>query len=407
MDRLRNPFAPGAGTRPPELAGRQGIIDQALLALHRIKAGRSERSPMLVGLRGVGKTVLLVEIRRRAETAGYQCLMVEAREGENLFRLLAPGLRRLLLSLDESEARGDRVRRGMRVLQSFLSTLKVRVGDAEFSVEGPKERGVADSGQIDSDLADMFLALAAAAQETGTAVAILLDELQYVSEDELSALIMAVHRIAQEGLPLIVIGAGLPQLAGKTGRAKSYAERLFVFPLIGPLSEPDAKTAIQEPARAEGAEFSAEALSEIYLKTQGYPYFLQEWGSQCWNGAPKSPIGVDTVARASQLVIASLDASFFRVRFDRLTPREKDYLRAMAELGPVPQRSGDIAQLLGTTSERVAPLRASLISKGMVYSPQHGDTAFTVPLFDEFMKRTMTVFPTTPSPHAPPRRRKL
>lgn len=361
---------------------------------------------MLVGLRGVGKTVLLVEIRRRAEAAGYQCLMVEAREGEGLARLLAPGLRRLLLHLDESEARGDRVRRGMRVLRSFLSTIKVRVGEAEFSVEGPKERGVADSGQIESDLADMFLALAAAAQEASTAVAILLDELQYVSEDELSALIMAVHRIAQEGLPLIVIGAGLPQLAGKTGRAKSYAERLFVFPVIGPLSEPEAKTALQEPVRAEGAEFSADALAEIYQQTQGYPYFLQEWGSQCWNSAPRSPIGVETVAHASQLAIASLDASFFRVRFDRLTPREKDYLRAMAELGSEPQRSGDIAQLLGTTSERVAPLRASLISKGMVYSPQHGDTAFTVPLFDEFMKRTMPVFPDTTSPRTTHRRRK-
>jgi len=406
MDRLRNPFAPGAGNRPPELAGRQEIIDQALLALHRIKAGRSERSPMLVGLRGVGKTVLLVEIRRRAETTGYQCLMVEAREGETLARLLAPGLRRLLLSLDESAARGDRVRRGVRVLQSFLSTLKVRVGETEFSIEGPKERGVADSGQIESDLIDMFLALAAAAQEAGTAVAILIDELQYIAEDELGALIMAVHRIAQEGLPLIVIGAGLPQLAGKTGRAKSYAERLFIFPVIGPLSEPDATKALQEPVRSEQAEFSADALAEIYRKTQGYPYFLQEWGSQCWNVAMESPIGVDAVERASQLAIASLDASFFRVRFDRLTPREKEYLRAMAELGSKPQRSGDIAQLLGTTSERVAPLRASLISKGMVFSPQHGDTAFTVPLFDAFMKRTMPEFPNAPLSSAESRRKR-
>jgi hypothetical protein len=361
---------------------------------------------MLVGLRGVGKTVLLVEIRRRAETAGYRCLMVEAREGEKLASLLAPGLRQLLLQLDESEARGERVRRAMRVLQSFLSTLKVRIGQTEFNLEGPRERGVADSGQIESDLADMFLALAGAAQEAGTAVAILLDELQYVSEDELSALIMAVHRIAQEGLPLIVVGAGLPQLAGKTGRAKSYSERLFVFPVVGPLSEVDAVTALQEPARAEGAEFSATALAQIYRQTQGYPYFLQEWGSQCWNAAPEWLIDVDTVARASPLAIASLDESFFRVRFDRLTPREKDYLRAMAELGPGPQRSGDIAQLLGTTSERVAPLRASLITKGMVYSPQHGDTAFTVPLFGEFMKRTMPTSPCNGSRYPARRRRK-
>lgn len=200
---------------------------------------------------------------------------------------------------------------------------------------------------------------------------------------------MAVHRIAQEGLPLMIIGAGLPQLAGKTGRAKSYAERLFTFPVVGPLSETDAQTALQEPVRGEGAEFCKEALAAIYLKTQGYPYFLQEWGYHCWNAATTNLIGKDIVDKASQSAIASLDTSFFRVRFDRLTPREKDYLRAMSELGSGPQRSGDIAKLLGTTSERVAPLRASLIGKGMVYSPQHGDTAFTVPLFDAFMKRTM------------------
>jgi hypothetical protein len=392
MDRLLNPFAPGAGTRPPELAGRQEIIDQAILALHRIKAGRSERSPMLVGLRGVGKTVLLVEIRRRAEATGFQCLMVESREKENIARLLAPGLRKLLLNLDAREARGEMVRRGVRVLRSFLSTIKVRHGDTEISMEGPKESGVADSGHIESDLSDIFLALSAAAQESKTAVAILIDEMQYISEEELGALIMAVHRVVQEGLPLILIGAGLPQLAGKTGRAKSYAERLFIFPVVGPLSEGDARTALQEPVREQNVAFSEDALREIYQQTQGYPYFLQEWGSQCWNVASQSPIGVEVVAQARDRAISNLDTSFFRVRFDRLTPREKDYLRAMAELGSAPQRSGDIAQLLGTTTERVAPLRAGLIGKGMIYSPQHGDTAFTVPLFDQFMKRMMPVF---------------
>lgn len=390
MDPLRNPFAPGAGTRPPELAGRGEIIDQALLALHRIKAGRSERSPMLVGLRGVGKTVLLVEIRRRAENAGYQALMVEAQEGTKLLRLLAPGLRKLLLQMDERAARSAKVKRGLRVLRSFLGTIRVSTSDVELTLEGPREQGVADSGLLESDLTDMFLALAEAGAEAGSAVAILIDELQYLSEEELGALIMAVHRIAQEGLPLIVVGAGLPQLAGKTGRAKSYAERLFVFPNVGALSERDARVALGGPARMEGADFTDAALEGIYRQTRGYPYFLQEWGSQCWNAASASPIDVEVVERASGLVIASLDASFFRVRFDRLTPRERDYLRAMAELGPEPQRSGDIAQLLGTTSERVAPLRAGLIAKGMIFSPQHGDTAFTVPLFDEFMRRTMS-----------------
>ena len=222
---------------------------------------------------------------------------------------------------------------------------------------------------------------------------IIIDELQYVDEAELGALIMAVHKIAQEQLPLIVIGAGLPQLAGNTGRAKSYAERLFLFPQVGALNEKDARTALQEPVRAEGAAFTEAALKEIIRQTKGYPYFLQEWGSVSWNHAPGSPIDAEIVQAASAQVIAHLDQNFFRVRFDRLTPREKDYLRAMAELGQQPQRSGDIAQILGLKSESVAPLRAGLIAKGMIYSPQHGDTAFTVPLFDEFMKRTMPDLP--------------
>ena len=397
MDPLRNPFAPGAGNRPPELAGRDDILDQALLALNRIKSGRSERSPLIVGLRGVGKTVLLVEIRKKAEQAGYKAVMVEARESVPLAQLLLPGLRKLVLNLDTGKAIGAKAKRGLRVLRSFLSGLKISIGELELSLDSPPERGVADSGVLESDLPDVFIALGEAAAEAGTAIAIIIDELQYVDETELGALIMAVHKIAQEQLPLIVIGAGLPQLAGNTGRAKSYAERLFLFPQVGALTEKDARTALQEPARAEGAAFTEAALKEIVRQTKGYPYFLQEWGSVAWNNAPGSPIEAEVVKAASAQVIDHLDQNFFRVRFDRLTPREKDYLRAMAELGQQPQRSGDIAQILGVRSESVAPLRAGLIAKGMIYSPQHGDTAFTVPLFDEFMKRTM---PDLPHPRA-------
>lgn len=397
MDPLKNPFSPGAGHRPPELAGRGEVLQQSLLALARIKNRRSERSPLLVGLRGVGKTVLLVEIRKRAETQGFRTVMSEAQEGTSLPVLLMPALRKLLLSMDTGRALGAKLKRGFRVLKSFLNGVKLGVGDLEVTIEGPSEPGAADSGVLDSDVTDVFIAIGEAAVEAGTAAAIIIDELQYLSEPELGALIMAIHRIAQEGLPLILIGAGLPQLAANAGRAKSYAERLFVFLRIGALSEPDARVAIQEPARAEGVHFADAALAEIFRHTRGYPYFLQEWAYQSWNEAPSSPIDVDVVRAATKAALENLDRSFFRVRFDRLTPREQDYLRALAELGDQPQRSGAVAQVLGATSEQVAPLRAGLIGKGMIYSPQHGDTAFTVPLFDQFMKRIM--------PGSPKRRR--
>jgi AAA+ ATPase superfamily predicted ATPase len=397
MDPVQNPFSPGAGNRPPELAGRTDVLKQALLALARIQSGKSERSPLIIGLRGVGKTVLLVEIRKKAEASGYKTLMIEAQEDVSLSRMLLPGMRKVLLGLNPGKALGDKAQKGLRVLKSFLSGVKVEFGDVAFSLDSPPEVGVADSGMLDSDLPELFLAVGEAAVEAGTAVAVIIDELQYLGEDELSALIMAVHKISQEKMPIILIGAGLPQLAGNTGRAKSYAERLFLFPQVGALTKEDARLALQEPVRSHSVVFSDEAFDEIYDRTKGYPYFLQEWGSQCWNTAQRSPIDVEVVRAASETAVANLDQSFFRVRFDRLTPREKDYLRALAELGDNPQRSGEIAQLLGVKSESVAPLRAGLIGKGMIYSPQFGDTAFTVPLFDQFMKR---IIPELPPPKA-------
>jgi len=393
MDKIKNPFSPGAGNPPPELAGRNDVLEVALLALRRIQAGKSERSPLIVGLRGVGKTVLLVEIRKQAESAGYKTVMVEAQEDSNLPRLLLPGLRKLLLSLDRGKALGEKAQRGMRVLRNFLSQFKLTFGELGIKWDSAPESGAADSGILDADLADVFVALGEAAAEAETAIAVIIDELQYLSSEELSALIMAIHKISQEKLPVILVGAGLPQLAGNTGRAKSYAERLFIFPQVGALKKEDAIIALQEPVRTEGVEFTDSALEEILSQTKGYPYFLQEWGSQCWNRAQESPIGVDVVHEASAIAVSNLDQSFFRVRFDRLTPREKDYLRALAELGNNPQRSGEIAQMLGVRSESVAPLRSGLIGKGMIFSPQHGDTAFTVPLFDEFMKRIMPNLP--------------
>ena len=228
-----------------------------------------------------------------------------------------------------------------------------------------------------------------AAGKADSAAVLFLDELQYLEEEQFGALIAALHRCAQQQLPLTVMGAGLPQLLALAGNAKSYAERLFDFPFIGPLTPPDAREALVKPANVEDVEFEENAVEEILQLTHGYPYFLQEWGKHSWDMAIKSPITRNDVVMATQTAIAALDDSFFRMRFDRTAPKEKDYLRAMAELGPGPHRSGDIAQILHKAVSTVSPLRQSLIAKGMVWSPAYGDTAFTVPLFDEFMKRIM------------------
>lgn len=394
MDEIRNPFSPGAGTPPPELAGRNVLLDRVKILLARVREGRPEKSVLLVGLRGVGKTVLLNELEILAEQAGYKTILVEAHDSKSLSALLAPPLRKLLLSLDRMSNVSDKTRRGLRVLKGFVNGVKLTVGDLEIGLDIEAEAGTADSGDLEADLPELFIAVAEAAQDRKIPVAILLDEIQYLSAKELSALIMAMHKMAQKRLPLVLIGAGLPVLPGLAGESKSYAERLFDFPELGPLLAVDAWHALREPAQDEGADFTDEALDEIVRLTQGYPYFLQEWGYQSWNHAPHSPIQLADVQRATPRIIERLDANFFRVRFDRLTPREKDYLRALAELGAEPQRSGDIAAVLGVKVQAVAPLRDSLMKKGMIYSPAHGDTAFTVPLFDTFMKRAMPQLPT-------------
>jgi AAA ATPase domain len=394
MDEIRNPFSPGAGTPPPELAGRNVLLDRVKILLARVREGRPEKSVLLVGLRGVGKTVLLNELEILAEQAGYKTILVEAHDSKSLSALLAPPLRKLLLSLDRLSNVSDKTRRGLRVLKGFVNGVKLTVGDLEIGLDIEAEAGTADSGDLEADLPELFIAVAEAAQDRKIPVAILLDEIQYLSAKELSALIMAMHKMAQKRLPLVLIGAGLPVLPGLAGESKSYAERLFDFPELGPLQAVDAWHALRDPAQDEGADFTDEALDEIVRLTQGYPYFLQEWGYQSWNHAPHSPIQLADVQRATPRIIERLDANFFRVRFDRLTPREKDYLRALAELGAEPQRSGDIAAVLGVKVQAVAPLRDSLMKKGMIYSPAHGDTAFTVPLFDTFMKRAMPQLPT-------------
>lgn len=389
MDPRINPYAPGAGTLPPELAGRDEIIEKAAIALDRFRDGGAARSLLFVGLRGVGKTVLLTRIAQQSEARGFIALSIEAPERHSLPALLIPHLRTALLKLDRIAATGDLAKKALRALGGFVNAMKIKYQDIEFGVELGSESGVADSGDLEHDLIDLFTEIGRAAKEKKTAIVLFIDELQYVEEDQFASLITALHKCSQYQLPVALIGAGLPQLVGRAGRAKSYAERLFEYPEIGPLSDAEAKKALEAPAEKENVRFDEEALQEILKQTQAYPYFLQEWGKHSWACADGSPITSDDAKNATELAISDLDASFFRVRFDRLTPAEKKYLRAMAELGPGPHKSGDIAQLMGKKVQSVAPIRATLIGKGMIYSVSHGDNSFTVPLFDGFMKRVM------------------
>jgi hypothetical protein len=389
VDPVQNPYAPGAGTPPPALVGRDAVRESVRVSIERVRRGHPTKSLLMVGLRGVGKTVLLDDMRLQAEGAGIQTVAVEAPEGRSLPAMLAPALRQALLRLSRSEQARAGAQRALRALAGFARALKVKYGDVEVGVDFEPEPGLADNGELEQDLSALLEAAGTAAGAAGTAVALFVDELQYVAEDQLAALISALHRCAQRRLPVVLVGAGLPQLRGRTGRAKSYAERLFDFPEIGALPRPAAMLAITKPARDQGVTVEEDAVERIVADTRGYPYFLQEWGKHSWDMAAGSPITLDDVAAASSLAIAALDESFFRVRFDRLTPGQRRYLRAMAELGPGPHRSGDIADCLGRKVTALGPTRSQLIDKGMVWSPGHGDTAFTVPLFDEFMRRIM------------------
>ncbi len=389
MDPIQNPFAPGAGTRPPELAGRNEVREAARIALARIRIGRPSQSTLMVGLRGVGKTVLLDRIREDAEAQGMYALSVEAPETRSLPSILAPQLRQALLRLSRQAAARNLAQRGLRALAGFATALKLKYQDIEVGLDLEPEPGLADNGDLETDLQDLLQTVGEAARADESCVVLIIDELQYVEEEQLAALITALHRAAQRQLPVTMIGAGLPQVRGWMGRAKSYAERLFEFPEIGALSPDDAKLAIAKPVMAEGVRIEPEALDLIIDKTQCYPYFLQEWGKQTWDVAEDSPITAADVEAASILAVAGLDQSFFLVRFDRLTPLEKRYLRAMAELGPGPHRSGSVANVLGRRTNSLGPTRSQLINKGMVWSPSYGDTAFTVPMFDEFMRRIM------------------
>ena len=385
MDPVRNPFAPGAGSQPPELAGRKEIITAADTALQRVLLGRPAQSQMLLGLRGVGKTVLLNKIEQIAEEHRYLTSFIEAPEDRKLADLLYPKVYQALRQLSLVEAARTATHNAMRALRGFASAFKIKVGDFEVAVD--PEPGVADSGNLEYDITELFLKIGEAARAAGRGWALLIDEVQYLSTEELGALIVAMHRVNQKALPLLLFGAGLPAIAALSGDAKSYAERLFVFPRVDALPKADAANAIRQPIDDEGESIDDVLLDRIVALTRGYPYFLQEWGYQVWNASPHSPIDMNCIDVAEKEALRRLDDGFFKVRIDRLTPKEKEYVIAMARLGPGPYRSSDVADKLGEKLTTLGPRRAQIIAKGMIYSPAHGDIAFTVPMFDEYLKR--------------------
>ncbi len=387
MDPIQNPYSPNAGAPPPAFVGREALLEAFDVTFGRARARRSAKSLLPTGLRGVGKTVLLNRAVDIAKAREYHVAQLEATESGEFIGLLAAELRSVLFAMSRRDRIGGAMQAALQALKSFTLTLNLNEQSLKLGVD--PAIGTADSGILSTDLTELFIKVGEAAAESGSAVLIAIDELQYLTKEQLEALIMAVHRTTQLLLPLVVVGTGLPQLPALAGNAKSYAERLFDFPRIGALNRDDAFTAIRRPALAEHVDFDDAALQAIFETTKGYPYFVQEWAYHAWNTAPRSPITISDIERIRAYVLARLDESFFRVRFDRLTPREKTYLRAMAELGDEPYRSGDIAGVLGARVEALGPLRSNLIKKGMVYSPQHGDTSFSVPLFGDFMKRMM------------------
>jgi hypothetical protein len=392
MDPINNPYSPGAGVPPPELAGRESILQAAENMIKRVKNGHATQSQILLGLRGVGKTVLLNRIDQIAENLGCETSIFEADMDRTLPQLLTQQLHRLLLKLDRRKRMGDEVKKAFALLQAFAAIFRVHVGEFQVGVAGATA-----TGDLSIDLTDLLVAIGEAAKARNTVAVILVDEVQYIAKDDLGALIMALHKISQRKLPLLFFGAGLPQLAQLAGDAKSYSERLFTYPEVGPLDVESARKALVEPARREGIEYDEKALELILKETEGYPFFLQVWGSHIWQEAKGSPIKVSDARKASKSAVTALDEGFFKVRFERLTERQQQYARAMAEFGNEPANSTAVANQLGITVKKAAPVRDEVIKKGMAYSPKRGLIAFTVPKFDEYMKRAIPQFPSHPT----------
>jgi hypothetical protein len=382
-----NPYTPNAGARPPALVGRDAELEAFNVLLARLLRGHAEQSMLITGLRGVGKTVLLTKFEEMAREAGWTTVESEITKNSDFGSRIANLARRALLQVAPRALWQGRATRAAAVLRSFqLTAGSDGIVTAGFDVAAAE--GLADSGRLDEDLTDLFVAIGEAAQEHGTGVVFLVDEVQFLDLSEFEALIAAIHKTVQRQLPITLVGAGLPQLPRLAGEAKSYAERLFKFPRIGRLSDEASRRALAEPAERLGVAFEADALEAVVAYSEGYPYFLQEYGNALWDAIDESPVTAEDVVLAQAAVEAKLDGGFFRVRIERTSELEQRYLRAMAELGPEPQRTKSVAELLDRTSEQLGPIRARLIEKGLLYTPGRGLAAFTVPQFDSFMRRT-------------------
>lgn len=388
MDRARNPYTPNAGAPPRHLAGRRAELGDFRLLLGRLIRGYTEKSLITTGLRGVGKTVLLGEYEKIAAEESWVAVKAEVSKNTPFEPQMANLVRRALFEVSPKARWGDRARNAAAVLKAF--SLGIRPdGSLSAGLDVDAAVGRADTGNLNDDLADVFEAIGYAARDSGRGAVFLLDEIQFLEKKELEALIGAVHRTVQYQLPVTFAGAGLPQLPGLAGEAKSYAERLFRFPTIGELAADAARAALIEPARSEGVEMAPRAVAAILGYTEGYPYFIQEFGRAVWDIAPEERITLEDAGSAREIVEAELDESFFRTRIQRCTVEELRYLRAMAERGPEAQKAAGVADVLGRASEQVAPLRARLINKGLLYTPRYGFAKFTVPQFDRFMRRYM------------------
>ena len=390
MDPIRNPYTPNAGAQPTTLVGRSPQLDSFDLLLGRLKLGRPEQSMIIKGLRGVGKTVLLGQFRQKALEANWVVLELEVQKNDDteFRRTIASRTRTALLELSPKARWTERATAAAAVLKSFSLSIDPS-GALQLGFDGAPAEGQADHGELSLDLTDLFVAVGEAAQSAGRGLVLLFDEVQFLTRSQLEAVIAAMHKTVQRKLPITMVGAGLPQVAELAGDAKSYAERLFKFPTIGNLEEDDAREALAGPARIEGVVFQPTALDLALEITGSYPYFLQELGYAAWGVAEGTAINRTDVQQAEEVYLSKLDESFFRVRFDRCTERQMQYLRAMAELGSGKQKAQDVAAILGKQSPQVAPFRSELIAMGLLYTPDHGYADFTVPHFDQYMKRVM------------------
>lgn len=390
MDPIRNPYSPGAGNPPPALVGRDSELETIRVAIERLRLGRFARSVILTGLRGVGKTVLLQEFRRLGQGRDWVCQPLEASDGMRFPQAMAELVRKVLVRLSLAQNVADRAKRAFGVLKSFQMRWNLSDGAGELSMGLDPVPGWADSGLLDEDLAGLFTEVGETARERGKGVLVTVDEVQYLKRKDLAALIVGLHQVNQEQLPFLVVGAGLPSVPALAGQARSYAERLFDFRSINSLGDNDARAALVEPADEEGVVWRPEALDRIVGETRGYPYFLQEFGKQAWDLAdgPAEITSAD-VDTAIPIAVDELDTGFFRVRIDRTTDAEREYLVAMASLGQAPYASGRVAAALGKDTPGVGPARDKLIRKGLCYSPRWGEIDFTVPLFDDFVRRRL------------------